>query len=47
MSDDARWGKCRMSDGARILAGFARSVHPFIFSFVMRQATKMKRSQTD
>ena len=28
MSDGARWAKCRMSDGARILAGFARSVRP-------------------
>ncbi|WP_233582405.1 hypothetical protein, partial [Prevotella sp. OH937_COT-195] len=29
MSDGARWAVCKMSDDARILAGFARSVSHF------------------
>ena len=35
MSDGARWAKCRMSDDARILAGFARSVSPFVRNFAL------------
>ena len=35
MSDGARRTICRMSDGARILAGFARSVSPFVRNFAL------------